>query len=132
MPKEDVMTALDEIAARADAATEGPWWLHGDGESICYQFHNGDTQDYDRLAVATYPQTADAQFIAHAREDVPRLVSALRSVEALAAEWQSHADRLRATSEYYSEDVRQRLLDGATDDLRKADEVLDAIREALG
>ena len=47
---------LDEIQDRADRATGGPWsW-------------------------ASHVTVADAEFIAHAREDVPRLVDALRGV----------------------------------------------------
>ena len=69
---------LDEIQARADAATDGPWtvyvnehgpWVGKDGGAEI-----GDDPEQDR---------ADAEFSAHARTDVPRLVAALRAVEAL-------------------------------------------------
>ena len=81
------MTTLDEIQARADAATEGPWeWTKGaeacavavpenrDGlyGPLTWDDHNGEVF-----------RESDAQFIAHARTDVPALVKALRAVEAV-------------------------------------------------
>ena len=87
---------LDEIQARADAATDGPWearhrvgldWLsqsphvdndgHEPGSSV------GLADAVDPLWGSLWPSrnaNADADFIAHARTDVPRLVAALRSV----------------------------------------------------
>lgn len=83
---------LDEIQARADATTEGPWeavdafdengedWLYSEikhtyrADGIVWPNQILGTVDLDE---------ADAVFIAHAREDVPRLVAALRAVEAV-------------------------------------------------
>lgn len=80
------MSILDEIQARANAATEGPWAVEVDAEGfdgasvliddsgwgtayICQGLHQGESEG-----------VADAEFIAHAREDVPKLVAALRAV----------------------------------------------------
>lgn len=86
------MNRLDEIAARAELATEGPWeatpndrivsstktWPEGDPYDVAGMFgHKGDVVEGCR--------TPDAEFIAHAREDVPALLAALRAVEAVAA-----------------------------------------------
>ena len=88
------MSILDEIQARADAATEGPWAVEVDDDGfdgasvllddgvgwgtayICQDMHQGESEG-----------VADAEFISHAREDVPKLVAALRAVEVLAEQW---------------------------------------------
>ena len=77
---------LDAIQARADAATPGPWvsrtcepcaardrldltiWGHGDREMIA----NWSEQDEF--------YSGDAEFIAHARTDVPALVAEVRAL----------------------------------------------------
>ena len=77
---------LDAIQARADAATEGPWearttgraggdhwYICDDGEAIAHiSAQDGINEDQ---------REPDAEFIAAARTDVPRLVAALRAVE---------------------------------------------------
>ena len=67
------MNRLNEIEARANAATEGPWDLIGGGEYVT------------PVGIMVAPDDggvngADAEFIAHARTDVPALVAALRAV----------------------------------------------------
>ena len=77
------MNRLNEIEARANAATEGPWetehhYNRLTGEHVVSEIPrvaecmgNGDGGlDYKE----------DAEFIAHARTDVPALVAALRAV----------------------------------------------------
>ena len=76
------MNRLNEIEARANAATEGPWEDEpppGPGEDpmrpICvYPKEDGGTLAY------VQPLEADAEFIAHARTDVPDMAAALRAV----------------------------------------------------
>ena len=71
---------LDEIQARADGATDGPWGVDGaahpgpDDSLVVYPLEDGGAVAY------VQPLYADAVFIAHARADVPRLVAALRAV----------------------------------------------------
>lgn len=68
---------LDAIEARAEAATEGPWlnvglvvWSTTTHEDVA-----------DTVVEPVNPQQlANADFIAHARTDVPALVAALRAV----------------------------------------------------
>ncbi len=126
---------LDEIAARADAATEGPWetiqsadeetttWLEAPYDDVLHhdtRGHGHMRQDF------AWMKRADAEFIAHAREDIPKLVAALRTVEALAADWKAdYVDGLPAdfhTNEYG-------YIDGRDD---AADEVRRTIERALG
>lgn len=104
------MSLLDEIAARADAATEGPWralgtgaaggdhwYICDDGEAIAsISAQDGINEDQ---------REPDAEFIAHAREDVPKLVAALRAIEELLAYWDTLADGDR----YYAATVRARI-----------------------
>ena len=66
------MNRLNEIEARANAATEGPW-----------NVFMGRIDHPGRSLVAVAYDVAreeDAEFIAHARTDVPALVAALRAV----------------------------------------------------
>ena len=74
------MNRLNEIEARANAATEGPWEHEpppGPGEDpmrpICvYPKEDGGTLAY------VQPLEADAEFIAHARADVPWLLEQVK------------------------------------------------------
>ena len=91
------MNRLDEIEARTRAATEGPWEWEGEAKSeweiganslvpsrrpddpVLYAY------GYDASGIKV-ENPADAEFIAHARQDVPALVAALRAVLELHAE----------------------------------------------
>lgn len=81
------MSTLDDIKARIEKATLGPWsaepYLFGE-EGRVRVTSPSDSEDYN---TAEDVLTADAEFIAHARTDVPKLVAALEAVERLAEEW---------------------------------------------
>lgn len=68
------MNRLNEIEARANAATEGPWMgiRYPDGFLGRVIGGNGFGVAED------FPDDADAEFIAHARTDVPALVAVAR------------------------------------------------------
>jgi hypothetical protein len=98
----DIMNRLAEIEARANAATEGPWSVDHDSEEV-YADTCVATGDYGWIAVGPSGQSphydedtaegrADAEFIAHAREDVPALVAALRAVLAEVTRFRAAAD----------------------------------------
>ena len=79
---------LDQAAERIDAATEGPWEVLEDSN----QQPAGCGPIMEQLIVAgedavldwgNGTRKADAEFIAHAREDLPRLLAAVRAVEAV-------------------------------------------------
>lgn len=80
------MSRLDEIRARADAATPGPWLLHKNGGELEIVDASGATSDASDIAFMhvhaekedwALPGTGydNAEFIAHAREDIPYLLS---------------------------------------------------------
>ena len=89
----DLTNLLATMRGRAEAATEGPWEttasLYPD-ETL----HDHVTQSADiENDICETPRTPqgieDAEFIAHARTDVPRLLAALEGVLALAYEFVS-------------------------------------------
>lgn len=72
------MNRLNEIEARANAATEGPWFpnRYSDDWEVC-----GELDDNGNPAlVASEAVGVDAEFIAHVRADVPDMAAALRAV----------------------------------------------------
>ena len=70
------MNRLNEIEARANAATEGPWM-----GIRCPDGFLGRVIGGNGFGVAEdFPDDADAEFIAHARTDVPDMAAALRAV----------------------------------------------------
>ena len=92
----DIARLLDEMQARCDAATDGPWFVHeignsSDQEPTSIVVHEGRFDWTDLMsedsesAVAWMPrwerqEWTDAQFIASARTDLPRLIAAVRAV----------------------------------------------------
>ena len=72
---------LDEIQNRADKATEGPWDAYSVPASRGKAGYSA-VEVYDTEVQVTRDASGwfDANFIAHPREDVPRLVAALRGV----------------------------------------------------
>lgn len=81
---------LAEIKARAEAATEGPWEHVRDSNEHLADcpptYESLVTADNGYVAVLDWGNTStspDAEFIAHARTDVPALVAALEAVLAL-------------------------------------------------
>ena len=85
------MNRLNEIEARANAATEGPWEWEGEAKAEWEIGANslvpsrrpddpvlyGYGYDASGIEVKT---PADAEFIAHARTDMPDMAAALRAV----------------------------------------------------
>lgn len=78
---------LDEVEARANAATEGSWaTTFGPHEPARVWGADSDAEPIAVLGgyVEDSDAKADAEFIAHARTDLPALVAALRAVLELA------------------------------------------------
>lgn len=66
--------SIDEIRARVEVATPGPWRAHPDG--LVWAERPGDP-------VSGSTETEDAEFIAHARTDVPWLLDRLDQIRRL-------------------------------------------------
>ena len=94
---------LDEIQEREAKATEGPWGVDGPaqcgpGDSLAvYHVEDGGTVAY------VQPSWDDAEFIAHAREDIPALLAEVErlsrrneDLEYVAAQARKAVERLRA------------------------------------
>lgn len=132
------MNRLDEIAARADAASTGPWAIDlDDYDGASVYIDDGDT--WGRAYVCTdlqqdeYEGKNDAEFIAHAREDVPKLVAALRAVEAVCAAWTARGEHDMAYSKTIpDENIADVLLTDGADMVERARIISNTIREALG
>ena len=98
-PTDQITRKLDEISARREAATPGPWFYDGFGkmvttEPIIVGNIICDAPDGFDESMSRWPNNAN--FIAHSRGDVERLEKALRvAVTALSdirnVDWQKSA-----------------------------------------
>lgn len=79
---DDLRTLLDAMQARCDAATDGPWSAtHGPHELPRIWSDAPRYEDAEFIAkCAMQDDLPDAEFIAAARQDLPRLVAAVRAV----------------------------------------------------
>ncbi|WP_102508132.1 hypothetical protein [Sanguibacter massiliensis] len=85
--------SLADITQRADAATEGPREASGSHVATSWtgaSDWSGPIDDREPVATAS---PADAEFIAHARTDVPALSAAIRDVLAECDRIEARADR---------------------------------------
>ncbi|SNS43342.1 hypothetical protein SAMN06309944_0235 [Micrococcales bacterium KH10] len=78
------MKRLDEIKARAEAATEGPWAVSEDSESSRAWFTRPfpEFKGKDGRPVHLSITHAETEFIAHAREDIPWLLAEVDRLQA--------------------------------------------------
>jgi hypothetical protein len=92
---------LDEIRARAEAATEGPWY-HGGDTRVSQQMF----EPHELIVSPTYPiiefqsgeqGVADAEFAAHAREDIPALLAEVERLRSAGAPLPLEPDTPRST-----------------------------------
>ncbi len=103
-------TEIDAIRKRAEEATEGPWWA---SEGL-YVVNNltGDSYEWDADFVAETERESDADFIAHAREDIPKLLAEIERISSVykrLSEYYTHANGLL-------EDVHELLYDSIYND----------------
>jgi hypothetical protein len=75
-------TELDEIRARAEAATSGPWYVTRTTRKDGYNYHVRCLSIGYVVAGNVRPYERDAAFIAAARQDIPRLLDALEEERA--------------------------------------------------
>ena len=91
------MSALDDIRQRAETATPGPWEM-----TLSADRKRALVWDDSESIVARSEDDADAEFIAHARADIPRLLGALDAVLALTDEWNT----LALGDQFYARHIR--------------------------
>lgn len=72
------MLDLNAIKEREEAATPGPWCAEG-GDVSC-QCVSRDYPPYEEICEREDLSIEDAQFIAHAREDIPALISEVETL----------------------------------------------------
>lgn len=101
------------IEERTRAASRGPWSLVRDPESGMLLIHNAD----GRLVSGE----ADAAFIAHARQDIPRL---LREVEQARLEAE-RTQKTLSSIKRWAEEIRQWAQESVDDHLAKEEEKAD-------
>lgn len=79
--------SLEEIRARAEKATPGPW-EEAYPNSRVIEAHDGQVvvDSFNDGIGAGVIEQVDADFIAHARTDVPKLVAALEAIDKLCVE----------------------------------------------
>ena len=112
---------LDAIEARANAASDGPWIVvhepaweaddvqHPDVIKVGAPLYVGDDEPFTVCLVSTDYEDdpvdvlGDAEFIAHARTDVPALVAALREARAKVEAMRSWIDGAKVDLDGYDD-----------------------------
>jgi hypothetical protein len=123
------MSRLDEIQARADAATPGPWEADTVQRGDCVVWgpngafianHQAEPHwlpapNGAKRAAAFDVDKRDCEFIAHAREDVPWLIERVRELEAQKVIEFHHHD-LEAHAEHFNEGYEAAMAQHLADD----------------
>lgn len=118
------MTNLQEIEARAEAAHPGPWkhysgMIQGPNEKIGGEMRVADVRGWgyftgrghgglalsDEEAIAR--QEAIGEFIAHARQDIPLLLSELRKLDEMLTDTCAERDAIKAEVEQLYSELRK-------------------------
>lgn len=100
----DVTERLDEVEARAEAATDGPWVNYSPNpkvirEQAIYSEWLEDIPEAKSSEIAALMTPPDAEFIAHARTDLPDLLAVVKRVLAWADHMEQSAEALYESSE---------------------------------
>jgi len=135
----DMSTLLAPIRERETAATEGPWEVRRGGDFQNIQIHAGslwiDVVDgsHQTPPDGEWIDSPDIDFIASARTDIPRLLSALEAVEALAQQWHARGEHDMAFSKtIQDEDIAMELLTHGAGMVENARHIRNAVTAALG
>lgn len=103
---------LAEIKARTDAATPGPWFVeHLERDGFTYFSTDiAPLESFDGEVHAGVLDEDEAEFIAHAREDVPDLVAEVERLRSERDALQAKLDQVREWAE--DNDVTLRRISG--------------------
>lgn len=94
---------LAEIRKRADSATPGPWRMWNPSEGPSHLVVDGKIAWLSAVSASgfgddeTIPHWSDANFIAHAREDIPRLLDLIVEQRATIAPLETELERQHHT-----------------------------------
>ncbi|KAB2806975.1 hypothetical protein F9L07_28495 [Pimelobacter simplex] len=99
----DLDDTLANIRARAEAATDGPWFVEpcGDFGAKTALIPDVLRERYGVNSLSCGEDFATAEFIAHARTDVPRLLDLLDEARAEAEQWRQAA--VTFSDDYHAE-----------------------------
>lgn len=85
------MIDLKAIKARADKASPGPWFIFGrKGTEVLDGHPDYDSSEYIVPSNDMHPEKMrpeNAEFICHAREDIPALIARVEELEKQFADW---------------------------------------------
>jgi len=91
-----ITTDLDAIRARVDKATAGPWarpsWNPKAVMSADWAVEEGDPENRAPFSMTYSHSETDAEFIAHAREDVPFLLDLVDELRRQVNVWKGGAE----------------------------------------
>ena len=86
----ELKALLDEMRQRCEAATPGPWWWDrlGDLRPTPHDEYGLDALiRWESIGEVPVLADGDAEFVAAARTDLPRLIAAVEAVLTLAEAW---------------------------------------------
>lgn len=88
---------MEEIRGRAEAATPGEWVVEGPDETLDHINPNIGQWEIEspQMNIGGRLTFRDATFIAHARTDVPALLSSLQAAQEEIERWRNNADNER-------------------------------------
>lgn len=98
---EDADTRLAEIRDREQAAARGPWEVESDRQTLTRRVTSPDFMLDANLGYVGNRNQADANFIAHARTDIPWLLAELTEALAKLAIAETRVEELAAENEAY-------------------------------
>ena len=103
------MSNLEAIKERTNSATEGPWVYDGDVNQDYSLATKTGPHEWERTGIipGEYVRPNDAEFIANARTDIPKLITALEAFERWARSLETHSDILDLDPEQVAEHVRK-------------------------
>lgn len=126
---------LEQIKARAAAATPGPWDCYGDGAHEVFDAGEYSDGDPGEVVAPVVTKLNDAEFIAQAREDIPALLDEIDRLHEEVRDQRHVADMLARVvkAAHQREDrVRDRLSKILPDKTRVVtDEMVERGAEAL-
>jgi len=131
-----VPSLLQPMKDRLTAATPGPWVeYHENGtEGVREAFNCPPATGALLIDYTSHDQRQrDANFIAHARTDMPKLLDAIAAVQALADSWTRRGESDMAYSKtVHDDEVALAVLADGVDLIEKAGHIRNALTQALG